>query len=173
MPVFDVCANASPSAFAASRTRTATDSSRSTARSEGEASSTRRPSSSASTEAARARKSSSLSSRSGGEGETCSSPSDSLRDVALPLDLEQRLELGDGFEISRSSRGSIELHQTLERHDTDSCAKDLALDREREELLVGASADDLAEEIEVAQPRRQREIEPLPNRGEVPAKRKT
>ncbi len=96
-------------------------------------------------------------------------PNPALRHPAPSPFLENGLELRDGFQILRPAGGAFDPDEPFETEAAALDAKDLDRHAVGQEIFVRAAARDLAEEIEVADVRCQREVEPaLDGRG-IPA----
>ena len=85
---------------------------------------------------------------------------------------EQRLELGDGFEVFGPARGPLDLDesQQVEAKKLDAERRDVMA--VGQEILVGPAAGDLAEEIKGAQRSRKGEVEAPPQGFGIPEERK-
>lgn len=77
--------------------------------------------------------------------------------------LEQRLELGEGLEVARPAGGTLDADQVRQIENPAGAAEQVDLDRERQQLLIAAAAADVAQQVDGAQGRDEREVE---TRGE-------
>jgi len=64
---------------------------------------------------------------------------------------EKHFQLGDGFEIFRSTGGSLQLDQSPERHDTDLKIEDTNQLRRGRQCPIGPTADDLSQQVQITQ----------------------
>src|SRR5690242_15225204 len=91
----------------------------------------------------------------------------------LPLRpiLGNRFELSDRFEIFGPSGGALDRNQFRQVQATALTIEERDDDRERQQLLVRASARDLAQKVDESQRRRQRKVDAEFERTFVPLKR--
>src|SRR5262249_6441036 len=93
-----------------------------------------------------------------------------LSSVLAPLRPEA-LELGHRLQVLRPARGPFDGYELLQAEAAAGDPEGLHLDRGAEEVLVASAPDDLSEDVDVAEARRQGEVQPSLDRRLVPAER--
>src|ERR1035438_10688820 len=80
--------------------------------------------------------------------------------------ITEQLELRDGFEVLGTTGRAFQAQESVQRDVAAPDTEGLDLDRLRQKLSVVTATQDFTEQIEVADVRRQGEVEPVHDRSE-------